>query len=161
MSGIPQSITGEVRRSCFHPEQDATIWPLAKAEFDLASAEAGEPVELKRRGRRLLGMEGPSHFLMNAPLTCRVLCDLERGFEESTDTRAGKHPVGVLAFRAHSRSMDAAELRALVQRKPQDRGFANESLTAVVAGPRKKDVIIVAGAPLIQRATPAIPYTVF
>jgi hypothetical protein len=38
-----------------------------------------EPVELKRRGRRCLWMEGPSHFLMNAPLTCRVLCDLEGG----------------------------------------------------------------------------------
>jgi acyl-CoA synthetase (AMP-forming)/AMP-acid ligase II len=99
--------------------------------------------------------------------------------------------------------MEAAELRALVQRKLQDGGFANESLTAVVADGgdelyvvwRKKDVIIVAGknihpqdieeivsshpaihdgrrtircpdqrrpaAPLIQRATLAIPYTVF
>jgi hypothetical protein len=49
--------------------------------------------------------------------------------------------------------MEAAELRALVQRKLQEGGFANESLTAVVADGgdelyvvwRKKDVIIVAG----------------
>jgi len=32
--------------------------------------------------------------------------------------------------------MEAAELGALVQRKLQDGGFANESMTAVVAGPR-------------------------
>ena len=35
--------------------------------------------------------------------------------------------------------MDAAELRALVQRKLRDGGFANESLTAVVAGPRNDE----------------------
>jgi len=32
--------------------------------------------------------------------------------------------------------MEAAELRALVQRKLQDGGFANESMAAVVAGLR-------------------------
>ena len=69
-----------------------------------------------------------------SPAECYAIW--KAGFEESTDTRAGKHPVGVLAFRAQSRSMQAAGLRALVQRKLQDGGFANGSLTAVVAGPR-------------------------